>query len=126
MKKIRLKDQLGRVIRVPTGERQAPQPQPAQPAPQPSAPSTGATLWRLVREVPANLQRLAAGAGALVPGPGVTLTGDLAGRLVGAGDVQIRASAPPAATGGEILVADGVSPPVMLTDDGESDFLYQG
>lgn len=34
---------------------------------------------------------------------------------------------PPAApTGGEILVADGVSPPVMLTDDGESDFLYQG
>jgi len=34
---------------------------------------------------------------------------------------------PPAApAGGEILVADGISPPVMLTDDGETDFLYQG
>lgn len=34
---------------------------------------------------------------------------------------------PPAApAGGEILVADGSSPPVMLTDDGETDFLYQG
>jgi len=64
--------------------------------------------------------------GDLIPGPGVTLTGDLAGRLVGAGDVQISASAPPAATGGEILVADGISPPVMLTDEGETDFLYQG
>lgn len=28
--------------------------------------------------------------------------------------------------GGEILVADGISPPVMLTNESETDFLYQG
>ena len=29
-------------------------------------------------------------------------------------------------SGGEILVADGVSPPSMLSDDPETDFIYQG
>lgn len=37
-------------------------------------------------------------------------------RIAAAGGLQI----------GEILVADGVSPPVMLTDEAETDFLYQG
>lgn len=27
---------------------------------------------------------------------------------------------------GEVLVADGVSPPVMLTNEEETDFLYEG
>jgi len=37
-------------------------------------------------------------------------------RIAAAGGLQI----------GEILVADGISPPVMLTDEAETDFLYQG
>ena len=37
-------------------------------------------------------------------------------RIAAAGGLQI----------GEILVADGISPPGMLTDEAETDFLYQG
>lgn len=37
-------------------------------------------------------------------------------RIAAAGGLQI----------GEILVADGISPPVMLADEAETDFLYQG
>jgi len=56
-RKIKLKDQLGRVVRVPTAT-VAPAPttppvtqqEPARPA---------ATVWKLIREIPANIQKLA-------------------------------------------------------------------
>ena len=37
-------------------------------------------------------------------------------RIAAAGGIQV----------GEVLVADGISPPEMLTDEAETDFLYQG
>lgn len=47
-----------------------------------------------------------------VAGRNVSLAADEFGRVV--------------VSAGEILVADGASPPVMLTDDAETDFLYEG
>lgn len=41
-------------------------------------------------------------------------------------DARAIAAVGGAGGGGEILVADGISPPVMLTNEAETDFLYQG
>src|SRR5690606_6518977 len=61
-RKIKLKDQLGRVVRIPSGAPAAPSP-PAPAPGQPDRQSPGATVWKLIREVPANLQKLAKLAG---------------------------------------------------------------
>lgn len=43
------------------------------------------------------------------------------------GQVTVSSTVAIGAAGGEILVADGISgPPVMLTNEDEDDFLYQG
>ncbi len=51
---------------------------------------------------------------------------NLKGQFLVAQEVSQRIAAAGGLQIGEILVADGVSPPVMLTDDAETDFLYQG
>lgn len=56
-RKIKLKDQLGRVVRVPTATA-APTPT-TPPATQPETVRPAATVWKLIREVPANIQKLA-------------------------------------------------------------------
>lgn len=63
-RKIKLKDQLGRVVRVPVAAPPKPTTAPAPAPQQPERQSPAATVWRLIREVPANLQKLAALAGA--------------------------------------------------------------
>lgn len=40
--------------------------------------------------------------------------------------VDDRIAAAGGTSGGEVIVADGISPPVMLTDEAETDFLHQG
>lgn len=69
-RKIKLKDQLGRVVRIPSGASVTPS-QPAPAPAQPDRPPPSATVWKLIREVPANLQKLAklAGAGFATRGP---------------------------------------------------------
>lgn len=61
-RKIKLKDQLGRVVRVPAAQPAQQTVPPATPA-QPERQSLAATVWKLIREVPANIQKLAALAG---------------------------------------------------------------
>ena len=56
--KIKLKDQLGRVVRLPVAQPPKSDAPPAAPAP-PERQGLGATVWKLIREVPSNLQKLA-------------------------------------------------------------------
>ncbi|WP_313169849.1 hypothetical protein [Stenotrophomonas sp.] len=56
-RKIKLKDQLGRVVRVPTATAAPTLTTP--PATQPETARPAATVWKLIREVPANIQKLA-------------------------------------------------------------------
>lgn len=60
-RKIKLKDQLGRVVRVPVAAPPNPATAPASPpvVQQSDRQSPAATVWRLIREVPVNLQKLA-------------------------------------------------------------------
>lgn len=98
----------------------------------------GVTLWRLVLEVPENVQavevledagivrRRSDGLWTAAPLSNDLIEGENVTLEVGAdGRITISAASPPAVSG-ELLVADGVSPPVMLTDDDETDFLYEG
>lgn len=56
-RKIKLKDQLGRVVRVPTATAA---PTPTTPTvTQPETARPVATVWKLIREIPANIQKLA-------------------------------------------------------------------
>ncbi len=68
-RKIKLKDQLGRVVRVPTAKA-APTPT-TPPATQPETARPAATVWKLIREIPANIQKLAklVGTGFATRGP---------------------------------------------------------
>ncbi len=56
-RKIKLKDQLGRVISVPVATPPATPVTP--PVTQPETPRPIATVWKLIREIPANIQKLA-------------------------------------------------------------------
>ncbi|WP_313319529.1 tail fiber domain-containing protein [Stenotrophomonas sp.] len=56
-RKIKLKDQLGRVISVPVATPPAAPVTP--PVTQPETPRPTATVWKLIREIPANIQKLA-------------------------------------------------------------------
>jgi len=56
-RKIKLKDQLGRVVRVPTAT-VAPAPT-TPPVTQPEPARPAATVWKMIREIPANIQKLA-------------------------------------------------------------------
>lgn len=206
--KIKLKDQLGRVVRVggdgtngatvgkdlrwPDGSlvQESQIRNSGSQASGNTGGSTGgvaSTVWKLIREVPANLQKLAALAGvglavrgsdgswhqrSIAAGEGIEVEngdgiagnpaigladlpdaggGELLkilrddyGRIAGTSDptttdlpegsnlyyTDARVDARIAAAGGiqvgEVLVADGISPPEMLTDEAETDFLYQG
>jgi len=206
--KIKLKDQLGRVVRVggdatkgatvgrdlrwPDGS--LVQESQVRNSTSQTGGATGgstggiaSTVWRLIREVPANLQKLAALSGvgfttrgvdgewhqrSIAAGEGINVENtdgvegnpevslaelpdagggalkkilrDDYGRIAGTSDptttdllegsnlyyTDARVDARIAAAGGiqvgEVLVADGISPPEMLTDEAETDFLYQG
>jgi len=56
-RKIKLKDQLGRVVRVPSATA-APTPT-TPPVTQPETARPAATVWKLIREIPENIQKLA-------------------------------------------------------------------
>ncbi|WP_313642312.1 tail fiber domain-containing protein [Stenotrophomonas sp.] len=56
-RKIKLKDQLGRVVRVPIATATPAPTTPPVTQPEPARPA--ATVWKLIREIPANIQKLA-------------------------------------------------------------------
>lgn len=61
----------------------------------------------------------------LVEGLNVYFTGSGTNRIIGTTPLTINATGGGGSSGGEILVADGISaPPVMLTNEAENDFLY--
>lgn len=68
-RKIKLKDQLGRVVRVPTATATPAPTTPPVTQPEPARPA--ATVWKLIREIPANIQKLAklVGTGFTTRGP---------------------------------------------------------
>lgn len=124
-RKVRLTNNMPRVVRVASsaGNGSAPATAAADavaaPAAQPS--SVAATVWRLILEIPANVQKLVAGVGDLVAGANVHLSGTLSGRLVGAGNVTLSAQPwwfdPPLAEDFELATGDADD--VVLDDDAD-------
>lgn len=100
-RKIKLKDQLGRVIVLPK-ERPVP---PAPPVVTPPPAGPAATVWKLIREIPKNIQKLAA-----LGGEGFTTRGST-------GDWYQRSIA---GTAGQVEVNDGDgvdgNPTISLAD----------